>query len=138
MVDEPAPHHGHRLEAAVRVAGKTRHLLPVVHPPTVGVLKILANGMAGQRSRRPKAAVGLGIGIVVVDTKQEGIEGDPGKAQGQNFENGAVHQKLLFDHHGQSSRCFLARWTRLKSALSGGTLHERNMMDIQTKRRRLR
>ena len=56
---------------------------------SVGILKILSDGVTGQRGRGPEAAIGLGIRVVVVDAEQEGIEGDPGKAQGQNFKNGA-------------------------------------------------
>jgi hypothetical protein len=69
MVDEPAPHHGHGLEAAVRVLRESRHAFAVVHVPAVPVREVLPDGAPGERCRRPERLVAFRIVVDVMDAE---------------------------------------------------------------------
>ena len=78
VVDAAFAHDGHGLEAAVRVLREARHGHAVVHVPAVAVGEVLAHLPAGQRGLGPEVGRAFGVGVVVVDAKQERVEGRPG------------------------------------------------------------
>ena len=54
VIDEPAAHDRHGLEAAVRVLREARHDVAVVHAPAVLAREVLPDVAAGERRRRPE------------------------------------------------------------------------------------
>ncbi len=81
MIDEPPPHDRHRLEAAVRVLGKARHHIAVVHAPTVFALEVAADVAAGERGGGTERVIPRGVRVVVMHAEEKRVEGLPGEAE---------------------------------------------------------
>ena len=89
MVNQALAHNAHGFKAAVRMAGKAGHAVAVVHAPAVPVAEVLAHVAASQRCLRAHVGIGLGVGIVVVDAKQERVECLPALGERFDAENAA-------------------------------------------------
>ena len=87
MVNEPLANDGDRLKTPVRVGWKPRYRFAVVHAPAVLARKVLAQIAPSQRGIRAHVHSATRVGIVVVDAKQERVDGRPGAAQGLHMEN---------------------------------------------------
>lgn len=90
MIDVAAADDRHGLEAAMGMLGKAGHYLTVVHTPAIFAGEVLAQIASGQRGRRSQLVIAGGIGIDVMHTEQEGIDGWPGKAQGMALQDEPV------------------------------------------------
>ena len=82
MVDESFECDGDRFKAAVRMRWEAWNALSVVHPKSVFGLKVLTDGsvqkMFGVES---KLGISRRVDILMVGTKQKGIDRGPLKAQ---------------------------------------------------------
>ena len=82
MVDTPLAHHGHGFKTPVRVAGKTRHRVAVVHAPAVLAAEVRTQLAARQQGFvHGHVAVALRVGVVVVRAEQEGVGRRPRKTE---------------------------------------------------------
>ncbi len=91
------------LEPSMRMHGKAGNLVAVVHAKTIPHLEIHADVATRQRRRGAEAAIAARETIVVVGTKQEGVESRPVKGERQNVEYGHAHldaiQKCTVDRY---------------------------------------
>src|SRR5688572_16129392 len=72
----------------MRVPGKPWHEVTVIHPPAVPALEIAAYVAAREGGFWPERGVASRVGIVMVHTEEEGIEGPPGRgAEGEHIEH---------------------------------------------------
>ncbi len=81
VVQQPTPHHGDGLEAAMRVLWEARHHAPVVHAPAIAQLEVGSQAPPAQGGGGPELGVALRVGVVVVHAEQEGVARGPGEAQ---------------------------------------------------------
>ena len=87
MVNEPLTNDGDRLKTPVRVGWKPRHRFAVVHAPAVFARKVLAQIAPRQSGIWAHVHIAARVGIVVVDAKQERVDGGPGITQGLHVED---------------------------------------------------
>src|SRR6185295_5725467 len=90
MVHESFFHNGDGLKSTMRMRRKSRNSFSVIHAPSVFDTKILAQVSARQGSRWTHSIVSGGIGILMVNTKEEGITRFPGKTQCFDLYNGRI------------------------------------------------
>jgi hypothetical protein len=90
MVDQALAHNRHGFKAAVRVRRKARHRAAVVHIPAVLAREVLADVAPGQRGVGAHLRIGFGVGVVVVDAKQEGVQRRPRKAERLDLKDGGI------------------------------------------------
>jgi hypothetical protein len=95
VVDEALARERHRLEATMRVLGKARHAVTVVHAPPVFALEVHAQVAACERGARRAEAVGGGrVVVAVVDAEEKRVVRLPGRrrgAQRAGSENHGLH-----------------------------------------------
>ena len=91
VVDQAPPDERDGLEATVRVLGKPRDLLPVVHAPPVDALEVLAHLSTLERRVRSQHLVAGRIGVVVVHAEQERVDRGPLEPDRHGLEDGARH-----------------------------------------------
>ena len=136
MVDETLAHDRDRLESAMRVGGKARHRLAVVHAPAIRATEVLADRAAGERGVRTKTSVAARIGVIVVDAEQERIGGLPRETQRADTDHGSGHGLHLGWHSTAA-----VRWAgalRPPGRLHAGAIASaRNMSEWQKMRPRL-
>ena len=92
MIDEPPSHDGHRLEAAVRMLGKSGDHVAVVHAKAVFQREVHADVATGERHRRAELRVAFGVAIFVVHAKEERVERLP-----QNSSGSTPNTESIFD-----------------------------------------
>ncbi len=95
VIDEAAPHDGHRLEAAVGVLREPGHHGAVVHAKPVLDGEVLPEVAPRERRRGAEALVAGRVGVVVVDAEEKGIGRLPGEPERANVEHGVVHEPSI-------------------------------------------
>ena len=97
VVNQALAHQRDGFKPPVRVTGKARHVLAVVHGKAIFVAEITAHGPVLQLHRlHAHAAVTGRVGIVVVSTEQKGVDTRPACAQRQGLDDGGCrHVSLL-------------------------------------------
>ncbi|MNV71398.1 hypothetical protein D3C71_1644140 [compost metagenome] len=89
MIDQALAHQRDGFETAVRVAGKARHAVAVVHAPAVLAAEVAAHLPAFELHRlHAHAAVAGRVAVVMVGAEQERVERGPLRAQRLGVENG--------------------------------------------------
>jgi hypothetical protein len=97
MIDEAALDDRDRLEAAMRMCGKSRHGVAVVHVPAIPAGEVLPDVAAGQRcARRPHFGVARRVGVAMVDAEQERVQRAPLKAEWKHVDDGFGHYRSSF------------------------------------------
>ena len=116
MVNQPLAHNRHGCKTPVRVRRKTRHRAAVVHAPAVLAAEVLPDVAPGQRRRRAHLRVGFGVGVVVVDAKQERVNGFPRKAERLDLQDGRCGQAVshggAFKNKPLRLACFVFKRSR--------------------------
>jgi hypothetical protein len=95
VVDQPAADVGDGLEAAVRVTGEARHLLPVVHPPAVDPGEVLPDLTAVERRDGTLDLVALAVVVDMVHAEQERVDRRPLEAERERLHDGLRHAVRL-------------------------------------------
>src|SRR5690606_1703032 len=91
VVGEAAAHDRDRLETAMRMAREARHDLPVVHPPAVAALEVLAEMTPLERCRRAEALVAGRGEIVVIGAEQKRVDARPRKPEASGTQDHVAH-----------------------------------------------
>src|SRR5262245_45234506 len=93
MIDGSASKDRDRLEAAMRMLREAGDDFAVVHAPAVFDDEVLPEVAPGEGCGRAELVVSFGIGVVVMNTEEEGVSRAPGKAERVLFSNcGVVHR----------------------------------------------
>jgi len=90
VIDEPPTDDGDGLESPMRVLGKARNHLTVVHAPALASLEILTEVASRQRRGRSQLFVAGRVGIIVVHAEQKGVGGLPGESQAFDLQDGVL------------------------------------------------
>ncbi len=83
VIDDAVANQRDRLEAPMRMARKARHRVAVIHAPAILALEVLADIAARERGGRTLLGIASRVGVLVIDTEQEGVRGFPRKAEGR-------------------------------------------------------
>lgn len=81
MIHEPRTNDAYRFEPPMRMPGKSRYRITVIHTPAIASREIAADLPASQALGDSLFSIADGVGVIVVHTEQKGVEGLPGKTK---------------------------------------------------------